>query len=66
MRYVPVWIQKEICFINPKIMWLNLNTEQKSLVLDQLSSIMGLPVFVIEKDWWVCMRENMIVGESLT
>ncbi|QIH35547.1 nucleotidyl transferase AbiEii/AbiGii toxin family protein [Sphingobacterium sp. DR205] len=36
-------------------MWLNLNTEQKSLVLDQLSSIMGLPVFVIEKDWWVCI-----------
>ncbi|RKF33304.1 hypothetical protein BCY89_13575 [Sphingobacterium siyangense] len=36
-------------------MWLNLNTKQKNLVLDQLSSMMGLPAFVIEKDWWVCI-----------
>ncbi|RKE52778.1 nucleotidyl transferase AbiEii/AbiGii toxin family protein [Sphingobacterium detergens] len=36
-------------------MWLNLKTEQKKLVLDQLSNIMGLPAFVIEKDWWVCI-----------
>lgn len=36
-------------------MWLNLKTEQKRLVLDQLSNIMGLPAFVIEKDWWVCI-----------
>lgn len=36
-------------------MWLNLKTEQKRLILDQLSNIMGLPAFVIEKDWWVCI-----------
>ncbi len=36
-------------------MWMNLNTEQRIQVLEQVGSSMGLPAFVIEKDWWVCI-----------
>ncbi|WP_333626141.1 nucleotidyl transferase AbiEii/AbiGii toxin family protein [Sphingobacterium siyangense] len=43
-------------------MWLNLKTEQKRLVLDQLSNIMGLPAFVIEKDWWVCIVLKAVIA----
>lgn len=34
-------------------MWINLRDEQKVTVLEQTGASMGLPAFVIEKDWWV-------------
>lgn len=36
-------------------MWINLDTEQRIQVLEQVGASMGLPAFVIEKDWWVCI-----------
>lgn len=36
-------------------MWINLSTEQKIQVLEQTGIAKGLPAFVIEKDWWVCI-----------
>ena len=36
-------------------MWINLTKEQKIQVLEQTGNIKGLPAFVIEKDWWVCI-----------
>lgn len=36
-------------------MWLNLPPEQKIQILEQTGITKGLPAFVIEKDWWVCI-----------
>ncbi|MGV1000571.1 nucleotidyl transferase AbiEii/AbiGii toxin family protein [Empedobacter falsenii] len=36
-------------------MWINLTKEQKIQILEQTSIAKGLPAFVIEKDWWVCI-----------
>ncbi|MHC5202181.1 nucleotidyl transferase AbiEii/AbiGii toxin family protein [Myroides sp. LJL119] len=36
-------------------MWVNLSEEQKVTVLKQAEGVYGLPAFVIEKDWWVCI-----------
>ncbi|UVD80102.1 nucleotidyl transferase AbiEii/AbiGii toxin family protein [Myroides albus] len=36
-------------------MWVNLSEEQKVTVLKQAEAVYGLPAFVIEKDWWVCI-----------
>lgn len=36
-------------------MWINLTTEQKVQVLNQTGIAKGLPAFVVEKDWWVCI-----------
>ncbi|RZK50099.1 MAG: nucleotidyl transferase AbiEii/AbiGii toxin family protein [Pedobacter sp.] len=36
-------------------MWINLADEQKLQVLEQVENAVGLPAFVVEKDWWVCV-----------
>lgn len=36
-------------------MWIKLNKEQKIQTLEQTANEKGLPAFVIEKDWWVCI-----------
>lgn len=36
-------------------MWINLSEEQRVTVLKQAEAVYGLPAFVIEKDWWVCI-----------
>lgn len=36
-------------------MWINLKEKQKVQILEQLGAERGLPAFVIEKDWWVCI-----------
>ncbi|RAV28909.1 nucleotidyl transferase AbiEii/AbiGii toxin family protein [Sinomicrobium soli] len=36
-------------------MWSNLNAEQRQQILQQVSAKTGLPTYVIEKDWWVCL-----------
>lgn len=36
-------------------MWIKLNKEQKIQTLEQTANEKGLPAFVIEKDWWVCV-----------
>lgn len=36
-------------------MWINLPTDQKIQVLEQTGIAKGLPAFVVEKDWWVCI-----------
>lgn len=36
-------------------MWTNLTDEQKVQVLAQVENAIGLPAFVVEKDWWVCV-----------
>lgn len=36
-------------------MWINLIDEQKHQVLEQVENAIGLPAFVVEKDWWVCI-----------
>lgn len=36
-------------------MWINLTTDQKIQILEQTGIAKGLPAFVIEKDWWVCV-----------
>ena len=36
-------------------MWINLQASEKIEVLNQVSAKTGLPEFVIEKDWWVCI-----------
>ncbi|MFG0590687.1 nucleotidyl transferase AbiEii/AbiGii toxin family protein [Myroides odoratimimus] len=36
-------------------MWVNLSEKQKVTVLKQAEVVYELPVFVIEKDWWVCI-----------
>lgn len=36
-------------------MWIELNKKQRIAVLEQVASVKGLPTFVVEKDWWVCM-----------
>lgn len=36
-------------------MWINLSSEQKIQVLEQTGIAKGLPAFVVEKDWWVCI-----------
>ena len=36
-------------------MWINLTIEQKLQVLEQVENSKGLPAFVMEKDWWVCI-----------
>lgn len=36
-------------------MWINLTDEQKLQVLEQVENSIGLPAFVVEKDWWVCI-----------
>lgn len=35
-------------------MWINLTDEQKLQILEQVENSIGLPAFVVEKDWWVC------------
>lgn len=35
-------------------MWINLNNEDRLIVLNQVAIQKKLPTFVIEKDWWVC------------
>lgn len=36
-------------------MWINLNNEDRLIVLNQVAIQKKLPTFVIEKDWWVCI-----------
>lgn len=36
-------------------MWIDLTDEQRLQVLEQVESSIGLPAFVVEKDWWVCV-----------
>lgn len=36
-------------------MWINLADERKLQVLEQVENAIGLPAFVVEKDWWVCV-----------
>lgn len=36
-------------------MWIDLKEKQKVQILEQLGAERGLPAFVIEKDWWVCI-----------
>lgn len=36
-------------------MWVNEQQEFKLRILDQVTAITGLPAFVVEKDWWVCI-----------
>src|SRR5690606_9658642 len=42
-------------FIQLLKMWINLPTDQKIQVLEQTGIAKGLPAFVVEKDWWVCI-----------
>lgn len=37
------------------MIWIDLNNEQRLAVLQQTATIKGLPIFAIEKDWWVCI-----------
>lgn len=37
------------------MMWIDLKEKQKVQILEQLGAERGLPAFVIEKDWWVCI-----------
>lgn len=41
-------------------MWINLPTDQKIQVLEQTGIAKGLPAFVVEKDWWVCIMLKAI------
>lgn len=41
-------------------MWINLPKEQQQRVLQQVSTNTGLPTYVIEKDWWVCVTLRSI------
>lgn len=36
-------------------MWIDLTQEQKIQILQQTGEARGLPAFVVEKDWWVCI-----------
>ncbi len=36
-------------------MWINLSKVQRVAVLKKVEVVYGLPAFVIEKDWWVCI-----------
>ncbi|WP_379090711.1 nucleotidyl transferase AbiEii/AbiGii toxin family protein [Pedobacter sp. UC225_65] len=36
-------------------MWIKLNKNQRLTMLEQTANEKGLPAFVIEKDWWVCI-----------
>lgn len=36
-------------------MWIDLIQEQKVQILQQAGEVRGLPPFVVEKDWWVCI-----------
>lgn len=36
-------------------MWINLEKEQQVQILEQMGITLGLPNFVIEKDWWICI-----------
>lgn len=36
-------------------MWINLTQEEKVQILKQTGVMKGLPAFVVEKDWWVCI-----------
>lgn len=36
-------------------MWINLQNSEKIEVLNQVGTKIGLPEYVIEKDWWVCI-----------
>lgn len=36
-------------------MWISLGKEQRVQVLNQVAAAYGLPAFVVEKDWWVCI-----------
>lgn len=36
-------------------MWVNEQPDFKLQVLDQVAAATGLPAFVVEKDWWVCV-----------
>jgi len=36
-------------------MWINLDGKQKLQILEQVENSLGLPAFVVEKDWWVCI-----------
>lgn len=36
-------------------MWINLTHKQKLQILEQVENSIGLPAFVVEKDWWVCI-----------
>lgn len=36
-------------------MWVNEQPDFKLQVLDQVTAVTGLPAFVVEKDWWVCV-----------
>lgn len=46
--------KQSIIFIN-LIMWVKLNKDQRLTMLKQTANERGLPAFVIEKDWWVCI-----------
>ncbi|MBB1138381.1 nucleotidyl transferase AbiEii/AbiGii toxin family protein [Myroides sp. WP-1] len=36
-------------------MWNDLEKEQKKIVIEQTSLSLGIPLFAVEKDWWVCI-----------
>lgn len=36
-------------------MWINLDDKQNRKIIEQIENSLGLPAFVIEKDWWVCI-----------
>ena len=36
-------------------MWISLEKEQQVQILEQMGITLGLPNFVIEKDWWICI-----------
>ncbi|WP_417443268.1 nucleotidyl transferase AbiEii/AbiGii toxin family protein [Joostella sp.] len=41
-------------------MWIDLSPEQQEQTLQQVSTATGLPTYVIEKDWWVCVTLRAI------
>ena len=41
-------------------MWIDLTVEQKVQILQQTGEARGLPAFVVEKDWWVCIILKVI------
>ena len=47
-------------------MWINLQASEKIEVLNQVSAKTGLPEFVIEKDWWVCIILKAIFQSKYT
>lgn len=47
-------------------MWIDLSEAQRITTLEQVSLSTGLPNFVVEKDWWVCIVLGAIFQSKYT